>query len=296
VKKYKFNNSDISAEDSNAPSTISECLGYAKEVSDIFSHSIKSEKEKWKKHRNVDLGCDVEEDVVWKHAKRVAKMIAIQSQNLDHLVELIGESVAKECPNYDVELLKDIAKIGPHAVDVSSSACKDATSKDGLAMLSACETLQSTNEFEEAKNSSKKDGEPEPIAGPSGKIKLTLRKDLFEESSSKTIPFSKKVNSLGSKNCSNSDSMELPLYDTNKDPPVPTNKESELPSTADSVPLPRDDGNGNELREVVVPILPGKWMFPTYFVFIESCDQIRPFKRSYLEVEYFICIKENKLL
>ena len=121
VKKCYDNKSDISSEE-NKSSTISECLAYAKEVSDIFSHGIKTEKEKWKKHRNAEPESD--EDVVWKHAKRVAKMIAIQNQNLDHLVQLIGESVAKKCPNHNVKQLEEIANISPGAVNSSSSTSK----------------------------------------------------------------------------------------------------------------------------------------------------------------------------
>ena len=105
------NTSDPSIEGSNTPSNISECLRYAKEVSDIFSSSIKSEKVKWNSLRIAGKKSNVvDEETVWKQAKRVAKMVAIQNKNLDRLVELVMVNTSKECPSYDVTELKNIAK------------------------------------------------------------------------------------------------------------------------------------------------------------------------------------------
>ena len=97
------------SDDSQPTTSISQCLRYARQVSDLFSDGLKAEKKKWKRHAITDeLGAT--EKLTWKHAKRVAKMVAIQNKNLDHLVELIVDNVSKECPNHDVEELKDIAK------------------------------------------------------------------------------------------------------------------------------------------------------------------------------------------
>ena len=101
-------NENTSSSDEVQPlSTISQCLKYAEEVSNLFSDGLKSEKKKWKKHKREDEASD--EKVVWKHAKRVAKMVAIQNKNLDRLVELIVDNVSKDCPNYDTKELKDLA-------------------------------------------------------------------------------------------------------------------------------------------------------------------------------------------
>ena len=126
VKKSHNNvNNQSCIEENDLPdaSTIAECLGYAKDVSGIFSQTIIQEKQKWKNVKDGDEG-KVDEDVVWKHAKRVARMIAIQRKNLDHLVELVADNVAKDCPSYNVAQLKGIAKIGSDTPDISSSACK----------------------------------------------------------------------------------------------------------------------------------------------------------------------------
>ena len=101
------NENTYSSDEVQPLSTISQCLKYAEEVSDLFSDGLKSEKKKWKKCKREDEASD--EKVVWKHAKRVAKMIAIQNKNLDRLVELIVENVSKDCPNYDTKELKDLA-------------------------------------------------------------------------------------------------------------------------------------------------------------------------------------------
>ena len=100
-----------STDEANPASTISQCLKYAEQVSDLFSDGVKSEKRKWKKLGEQDENIN-DEKVIWKHAKRVAKMVAIQSENLDHLVELIAENVSKQCPNHDPKEIKKFAKPG----------------------------------------------------------------------------------------------------------------------------------------------------------------------------------------
>ena len=107
-----------SSDDSSAnpASTISQCLKYAKQVSGLFSDGVESEKRKWKRLKEQDEDVN-NEGVIWKHAKRVAKMVAIQSQNLDHLVELIAENVSKECPNHDPKEIKNLAKPGENSSD-----------------------------------------------------------------------------------------------------------------------------------------------------------------------------------
>ena len=111
-------NNEISDDDSNqnsyssdeafSSSTVSQCLKYAQEVANLFSDGLKYEKKKWKRTGKADEICN--EKVVWMHAKRISKMIAIQSKNLDHLVELMCDNVSKECPNHDSKELKDLAK------------------------------------------------------------------------------------------------------------------------------------------------------------------------------------------
>ena len=107
-----------SREESITPSNISECLGYAKEVSDIFSSKIKSEQARWNSHRIAGKESNVfNEETIWKQAKRLAKMVAIQNENVNRLVELLMVNTSKECPSYDVTELKNIAKTNANPPD-----------------------------------------------------------------------------------------------------------------------------------------------------------------------------------
>ena len=99
-----------SNEDPNLPSHISECLKYAKDVSDIFSSTIRSEYTKTKSLNTGKQSGVSDEETVWNQAKRVAKMVAIQNQNLDRLVEIVEEKVKKDCPSYDATQIRIIAK------------------------------------------------------------------------------------------------------------------------------------------------------------------------------------------
>ena len=81
-KNYYSNKNDVSTENLDCPSAISDCLKYAKEVSDIFSHSIMSEKEKWKNLKNRDGECTSNEEIIWKQAKRFTKMIFLGNELL----------------------------------------------------------------------------------------------------------------------------------------------------------------------------------------------------------------------
>lgn len=257
------NTSDPSINSSKTPSTISECLRYAKEVSDIFSSSIKSENAKWNSLRIADKKSNVvDEETVWKQAKRVAKMVAIQNKNLDRLVELVMVNTSKECPSHDVTELKYIAKTNANTTE-KSSPCKDITIAEGVKMAIDCNTTerQKINLPDKGENETKEDVQSEPIPGPSGAFKLTLRKDLFEE-----IP-SKKHSSLENENPLNphKSHLELSLYDPKENPIATQNMDENVsPLTP-----PHDDCTGSELREVdSAP--PGKLMLPTYFFFIFS--------------------------
>ena len=104
---------------SDTTSSIDECLVFAKDVSEIFNDCVLSEQKKWKKSTkstfdsnktstNDDAEPVVDEALVWKHAKRVARMIAIAHKNLDHLGVILAENVAKECPNFNVKKIKEL--------------------------------------------------------------------------------------------------------------------------------------------------------------------------------------------
>ena len=110
----------LSNEDPKLPPHISECLKYAKEVSDIFSSTIRLE---YTKMKSPNIGKQTEvsdEETVWSQAKRVAKMVAIQNQNLDRLVELVEEKVKKDCPSYDATQIRMIAKRNINSAGKSS--------------------------------------------------------------------------------------------------------------------------------------------------------------------------------
>ena len=108
----------------NVSASILQCLKFAEEVSDIFTGGIKSEKEKLKNLKTEVPENIQPESVVWKHAKRVAKMVALQNKNLALLVSLVADQVAKDCPNHDVEELKRIAKVVPSTSEISSASYK----------------------------------------------------------------------------------------------------------------------------------------------------------------------------
>ena len=113
---------DMNVDDNDA-STIAKCLVYAKDVSNIFSQSIIEEKSKWRKIAKSGKS-KVDEEIVWRQAKRITKMIDIQRKNLDHLVELVADGVAEDCPNHNMEQLIGIAKGELYASNISSSICK----------------------------------------------------------------------------------------------------------------------------------------------------------------------------
>ena len=104
--------------------SILQCLKFAEEVSEIFRGGIKSEKEKLKNLKTEVPENIQPENAVWKHAKRVAKMVALQNKNLVLLVDLVADQVAKDCPNHDVEELKRIAKVPPSTSEISLASYK----------------------------------------------------------------------------------------------------------------------------------------------------------------------------
>ena len=102
----------------------------------------------------------------------------------------------------------------------------------------------------------------EPIPGTSGQFKLILRKDLFDETPSKSQkPILEKADNLNQKN----KDQELPLSD-----PIEISIDTRnMDENVSPLTPPHDDSNRSKLREVdSTP--PGKLMLPTYFVFIES--------------------------
>lgn len=193
------------SDDSQPTTSISQCLRYARQVSDLFSDGLKAEKKKWKRHAITDeLGAT--EKLTWKHAKRVAKMVAIQNKNLDHLVELIVDNVSKECPNHDVEELKDIAKSKQDSSHDSLSY-KDATSKEGINL-----------EIDESISESICQNVENPDKSPSKEPKISLRKDIYD-----------------SQNCDkineNEEALDLPLYSPEQDSSSPTKIVQTIQST-----------------------------------------------------------------
>ena len=121
LKNYRKEKGELpkAGRQAETTSSIDECLVFAQDVSEIFNDCVLSEQKKWKKSTkstfdsnrastNDDAEPVVDEALVWKHAKRVARMIAIAHKNLDHLGVILAENVAKECPNFNVKKIKEL--------------------------------------------------------------------------------------------------------------------------------------------------------------------------------------------
>ena len=111
------------------------------------------------------------------------------------------------------------------------------------------------------------------MAGPSGIVRLKLRKDLFEEPNVVDIVASEKIgNNPNTPNYNLSHPSNSTLIENGSKCGTPADKESGGTSKAVNVPPPHDECNDYQLREVVVPSPPGKLMLPTYFAFQSIYD------------------------
>ena len=134
-------------------------------------------------------------------------------------------------------------------------------------------TKDYTNEVETKENRSLDAPATEPVAGPSGIVRLKLRKDLFEKPNVVDIVASEKIgNNPNTPNYNLSHPSNSTLIENGSKCGTPADKESGGTSKAVNVPPPHDECNDYQLREVVVPSPPGKLMLPTYFAFQSIYD------------------------
>ena len=111
------------------------------------------------------------------------------------------------------------------------------------------------------------------MAGPSGVVRLNVRKDLFEDTNEVDIVASMKIGDTpNNPNCNRSYPSNSSLIENDSKCDTPADKESGGTSKVVNVPPPHDECNDNQLREVVVPSPPGKLMLPTYFAFQSIYD------------------------
>ena len=129
-------------------------------------------------------------------------------------------------------------------------------------------TKDCTNDVETKENRSVHSTATEPVAGPSGGVRLNVRKDLFEEPNVVDNVASKKIgNTPNIRNQNRSYPSNSSVIENDGNCDTPTDKESDGTSKVVNVPSPHDECNDIQLREVVVPSPPGKLMLPTYFAF-----------------------------
>ena len=148
----------------------------------------------------------------------------------------------------------------------------DETSKAGLEKTFD-NNKDYTNEVHREENRSVDATATEPVAGPSGVVRLNVRKDLFEDTNEVDIVASMKIGDTpNNPNCNRSYPSNSSLIENDSKCDTPADKESGGTSKVVNVPPPHDECNDNQLREVVVPSPPGKLMLPTYFAFQSIFD------------------------
>ena len=158
-------------------------------------------------------------------------------------------------------------------------------------------TKDYTNEVERKENRSLDAPATEPVAGPSGIVRLKLRKDLFEEPNVVDIVASKKIgNNPNTPNYNRSHPSNSSLIENDSKCGTPADKESGGTSKVVNIPPPHDECNDYQLREVVVPSPPGKLMLPTYFAFQSIYDNTWENWRQvyFLKAVLLLCTRDMK--